>query len=493
MHRIVKPKPKPKKKRPSKLDACRSLVRKLVLEDELSSVRILEELRAAGYVGGYTILKEFVRGFRPKSRRRPHERFETEPGEQGQVDLSPYTLLLGQTWTKVVCFSMVFGFSRWHFIHFLLHADAHSVSHCHVMAFEEAGGAPNEILYDRMKQVVLESFKDGVVFHPLFENLVAHYGYTAIPLAQGYCEGKGKVEEPFRFVEGNFLKGRVFHDLDDLNAQAKTWRNEKAERNHRTTHEQPVERLDQERPRLLALPPKRFDAAEMEPRVVGDDYCVAWETNRYSVSPTLTGRHVWARVLMGKLEVVIGDDEVVAEHRLRDTQHKRYVLPQHEAEFYRKSRSSHVLGDQFARLGSTAAEFEKGLREQKRASAGYHMSRILQLAEKVGVPRVAEALRHAARYQAFDAHAVERIVTGRHPQQASRAPSPAGALPDRLAEYLKGAGEFQRGLGVYQKHVPPALPPNPETEKEAPDGQRRDGPVDGPAEEAPPAAPRPKP
>jgi transposase len=489
VHRVVKPRPKPKRQRPSKLDPFRPLVRKLVLEDDLSSVRVLEEIRAIGYTGSYTILKQFVRGFRPKSHRRPHERFETAPGEQGQVDLSTYTLLLGQLLTKVVCFSMIFGFSRWQFIHFLLHADAHSVSHCHVMAFEEAGGAPLEMLYDRMKQVVLESFKDGVLFHPLFERLVAHYGYTAIPLAPGYCEGKGKVEKPFQYVEDNFLKGRVFHDLDDLNAQAKAWRAEKAERDHRTTHEQPAARLDQERPRLLALPPERFDAAQLEPRVVDGDYCIAWDTNRYSVSPRLIGRQAWGRALMGKLEVLVGK-EVVAEHRLRDTRFQRYVLPEHEAEFYRKSRSSHLLGEQFARLGPSASEFEKGLREEKRTAAGYHMSRILELAGKVGIPPVAEALRHAARYQAFDSHAVERIVTGRHPRRASQAPSPDGAraLPAPLAEYLKGAGDFQRGPGAYQRFPQPP-PENPEGKDEVPDGQRRDGPAASPAEEAPPAAP----
>ena len=491
---MVKPKPRPKKQRPSKLDAYRPLIRKLVLEDELTCVRVLEEIRAVGYTGSYTILKVFVRSFRPKPGRTPHERFETEPGEQAQVDLSTYVLLLGQTPTKVVCFSMIFCFSRWQFIHFLLHADVHSVCHCHVMAFEEAGGVPWEILYDRMKQVVLESFKEGVVFHPLFERLVEHYGYTALPLEPGYCKGKGKVEKPFQHVEDNFLAGRVFHDLDDLNAQAKAWRDEKAERIHRTTREQPVARLDQERPRLLSLPPERFDAAKIEPRKVGDDYCVSWDTNRYSVWPDLVGRQVWVRVLMGWLQVVLGEDgedKVVAEHRLGSGRFQRYVLPEHEAAFYRKGRRSHLLGEQFARLGSPAAEFERGLRETKRTAAGYHMSRILELAAKVGTPRVAEALRHAARYQAFDCHAVERIVKGRHPPRARRSPSPAAALPEKLAEFLKGAGEFQRGLDAYQRLAQPQSPPL--EEEEAFDGQRRDGPTDRLAEEAPPAAPRPKP
>lgn len=457
-----------------------------MLEDELTAERVLEDIRAVGYGGGYTILKEYIRTFRPKSARRPHERFETEPGEQAQVDLSPYTVMLGLTPTKVVCFSMVFGFSRWQFIHFLLHADARSVSHCHVMAFEEAGGVPGEILYDRMKQVVIESFKDGVVFHSVFEAMVAHYGYTAVPLAPGYKEGKGKVEKPFQFVEGNFLPGRHLCDLEDLNRQAAQWRDVKAQREHRTTHEQPATRLDQERPRLLPLPDQRFDAALVEPRQVGDDYCIPWDTNRYSVRPRHVGKQAWGRELMGELVVHIDGEEVDVRHRLQDTRHKRYVLPEHEAEFRSHSTSRHVLADQFARLGSGAQEFAEGLREQKGAAAGYHMSRILQLTDKVGVLRVAEALRHAARYGAFDAHAVARIVTGRKlpggPAKHSSAVPPAP-----VAEFLKGAGSFQREVGAYERLLRGEMG-STETVMEEPDGKRGDGPADRAPQEAAPGA-----
>ncbi len=140
---MLRPKAKEKEGKPSLLDPFRPLIRKLVLEDELTAERVLEEIKATGYPGGYTILREYVRTFRPKSSRRPHDRFETEPGEQGQVDLSSYTVMLGFTPTKVVCFSMIFGYSRWQFLRFLLHADARTISHCHVLAFEDAGGVPH--------------------------------------------------------------------------------------------------------------------------------------------------------------------------------------------------------------------------------------------------------------------------------------------------------------------------------------------------------------
>ncbi len=164
-----------RKKLPSKLDPFKPLIHKLVLTDGLSCVRVLEEIRAVGYTGGDCILKGYVRTFRPIAVRRPHLRFETAPGVQGQVDLSPYTVLLSGQPTDVVCFSFVLGFSRWHFMCFVLHADVHTICHCHVLGFEDAGGVPHEILYDRMKQVVLSSQKDGVVFHPLFERLATHH------------------------------------------------------------------------------------------------------------------------------------------------------------------------------------------------------------------------------------------------------------------------------------------------------------------------------
>ena len=44
------------------------------------------ELRDRGYAGGYTMLKLFAASLVPKELAAPVIRFETEPGEQMQVD-----------------------------------------------------------------------------------------------------------------------------------------------------------------------------------------------------------------------------------------------------------------------------------------------------------------------------------------------------------------------------------------------------------------------
>lgn len=441
------------KKHPSKLDPFKPLIHKLVLTDELSSVRVLEELRAVGYDGSYSILKGYVHTFRPKPSRRPHLRFETAPGVQGQVDLSSYTVLFSGEPAVVTCFSFVLGYSRWHFIHFLLHADVHSLCYCHVLCFEQAGGVPHEILYDRMKQVVIESHKDGVVFHELFERMAHHYGFRAVALAPGYKEGKGKVENPFRYVEGNFLAGRTFHDLDDLNRQAHKWLAETARvRVHRTTHEQPAARLTEEQPSLIALPERRFEAGVVAPRLVGADFCVAWETNRYSVPPRFASKSAMVRVLAGRIEILV-DGAIVAAHEVRPTKHQRYLAPEHEAEFRATCTSRHVLKDQFQRLGAIAEPFAAGLVELHGGSAGYHMGQILKLADKLGVARVAEALRRAARYGAFDHNAVARIVAGKPTKSKPGLLETKAGSATHLEQYLKGTGVHQRSPAGYDALV----------------------------------------
>ena len=66
---------------PTKLDPYKGILReRLDAYPELTAVRLLAEIRAAGYPGGYTQLKEYVRTVRPRPPEEPEVRFETAPG-----------------------------------------------------------------------------------------------------------------------------------------------------------------------------------------------------------------------------------------------------------------------------------------------------------------------------------------------------------------------------------------------------------------------------
>jgi hypothetical protein len=129
----------------------------------------------------------------------------------------------------------------------------------------------------------------------------------------------------------------------------------------------------------------------------------------------------------------------------------------------------------FLALGDGAKEFARGLAEHRSGAAGYHMGQILHLADRAGVEPVVEALRHAARYDAFDYRAVERIVTGRGRSarvDVARAREVAALTPQQIDKYLKGAGSHQRALDRYQQSVRPMRPdPTPDVGEEEDNGE----------------------
>ena len=89
---------KPPAERASKLDPFRAQIKEKVLDQNLTTVRILRELQESGYTGGRTILADYVRALRtplaPRARK-VTRRFETEPGEETQIDWSTYRIELG--------------------------------------------------------------------------------------------------------------------------------------------------------------------------------------------------------------------------------------------------------------------------------------------------------------------------------------------------------------------------------------------------------------
>ena len=76
-----------------KIDPYRGIINaRLVEYPRLSSVRLLEEIRAAGYDGGCSQLTEYVRSVRPSPPAEPVVRFETPPGYQAQGDFAQIRL-----------------------------------------------------------------------------------------------------------------------------------------------------------------------------------------------------------------------------------------------------------------------------------------------------------------------------------------------------------------------------------------------------------------
>ena len=151
------PKPQPRPPRASKLDPFRAHLERRVAEGVVNCVVLLRELRAQGYTGSYSLLKEHVQALRPRPVVQPTVRFETAPGEQAQVDLGLFRYQTPDGGTRAIwAFVLVLSWSRVLYVEFIRRADLATFLRCHVHAFERLGGLPRRCLYDNTKLVVLE-------------------------------------------------------------------------------------------------------------------------------------------------------------------------------------------------------------------------------------------------------------------------------------------------------------------------------------------------
>jgi len=119
---------------------------------------LLRELRARGYTGGYTLLTDWLRPQRQSARTVAVRRFETPPGKQAQVDWGHLgTIEMDGEDRNLWGFAFTLGHSRMMMAEVALNQKLGTLLRMHEEAFRQLGGVPEEILYDRMKTVWLET------------------------------------------------------------------------------------------------------------------------------------------------------------------------------------------------------------------------------------------------------------------------------------------------------------------------------------------------
>ena len=256
---------KPAPKRVEKLDPYKQYIidrMAAAAPDVIPAAVLLREIQERGYDGGYSRVKQFVRGLVPVSAPEAVVRFETKPGQQMQADWAT----VGTGAAKLKVFIATLGWSRMAYVEFCEDEQVETLIACHERAFLAFGGVPLEVLYDNMKTVVLErnTYGRGAHrFHPGFLDYIKHAG--ALPrLCQPYrAQTKGKVERFIGYLKRSFWipfvatqrQAGVMPDKQSANAAVARWLREVANaRVHATTEEVPEDRLVIEQLKLQGLP-----------------------------------------------------------------------------------------------------------------------------------------------------------------------------------------------------------------------------------------------
>ncbi len=244
---------------PTKIGPYKAIIlARLEAFPELSAVRLDQEIKAAGYSGAYTQVKEYVRIVRPRPPEEPIVRFETPPGHQGQVDFADFRL----PWGKRYALLVVLGFSRVLWLQYFRRKTMKNLFEGLEAAFSFFGGVPAELLFDQLKAVIVEDGRDEggrIIENAEFLRFAHHWGFRIRACRPYRAQTKGKVERPVGYVRQGFFYGRTFLNDEDLNHQARSWVDTIANvRIHGTLKQRPIDRFQEEREVLKHLPPRSY-------------------------------------------------------------------------------------------------------------------------------------------------------------------------------------------------------------------------------------------
>lgn len=336
----------------SKLDRHKDAIAAMLDTDaEVPATVILDHLRADGYTGGITILKDHLTTLRPAFlRARSYQRTTYVPGE----------LAHGDWWEPPGRIPVGNGAARksYGWVTTLPHSAGHAVvySHSKTMAdflhgtvgcFRRLGGLPDAMVVDNDSSIVADGVGRNARLHPEVAALCGHLGLRIIVLEPGRPESKGQVERTNGYLETSFLPLRTFTDIEDLQAQSDRWTDEVAyRRHHRRVGGRVGEALAAEQQYLHALPDPLPDVdLRTEVRVQRDGFVRVRDVD-YSVPPGLAGRRVQVR--LAPREVVVHcEGTEIARHRRSFAPADVVLDPRHARalRLAREARSRLASGD----------------------------------------------------------------------------------------------------------------------------------------------------
>ena len=296
------------------------VIDELLRKNVTNAVVCYDRLCEQGYKGSLTQVRVYIETHRdlippkrllvsPQGNR--GRRFDTSPGEAYQMDWGFVEVETGiGSSYRAACFAMVCHHCGLRYIEFFPNARQENLFIGMIHAFCLMG-IPTCVLTDNMKSVVIGRDPEG---HPIWQ-----HDYEAFMKLAGFqtklCKPrhpftKGKVERLVRHVKDNFLAGKVFSHVTELNIEALRWcrsqnsRYRKAvdcvpEEKHQACCRKVVHDLDISRELSFYLCPLRL---------ISFDGFVNYEGRRFGV-PYWYSKKV-CRVQRKDYELTIYDDEV---------------------------------------------------------------------------------------------------------------------------------------------------------------------------------------
>ena len=215
--------------------------------------KLLEE---EGIAVKYSTLTRLLRQLgigRPQETR--CDRVPDQPGGEFQHDTSVYQIKLAGTLHRLIASLMYLRYSKRRYLKFYRVFNRFRLQCFLHQGLMHWGHAAPECIIDNTNLARLRGTGKNAVIVPEMEVFGKQYGFRFVCHEKGHCNRKAGEERSFYTVESNFLPGRRFENLEDLNRQALEWATVRMDnRPVAETGLIPAKAFEHERAYLIELP-----------------------------------------------------------------------------------------------------------------------------------------------------------------------------------------------------------------------------------------------
>lgn len=401
-----------------------------------------------------------------------------EPGAEMQHDTSPYKLKLAGHAVKLIASLLYLRYSKRRYLkfyrvfnRFLMKCFFHEA-----LLFWEYSAF--RCIIDNTNLARLRGIGSRAVIVPEMAAFAEGYGFQFACHAIGHPNRKAGVERGFWGVETNFLPGRTFESLEDLNRQALEWATERMEnRPVGKTGLIPAKAFEHERNYLIKLPAQLPAPYWAQERSTDEYGYVAFEGNYYWVPGTKRDQ---VKVLRYADRLKIYRERtLLAEYPLAadGVKNARFSpegqpaprhLPKH------RKHGSQIEEQRLRAMGPEVAAYVDYALQTPGIQRHRLLRELLALSRKVPAAAFVEALIRALRYRVLELETLERIAWLCTSQGHQPLPDVDvdESFRDRAA-YQEGCLTDEPDLSIYDETLPndhPIDPNETQTESEEHDG-----------------------
>ena len=375
-------------------------------------VRVHEELVAQGVAISYPALTAFCRrhgiGHAPPA---PVGHYDFQPGQEMQHDTSPHRASVAGVEQRIETASLVLCYSR------MLFFQAYPVFTrftCKVFltdAIEYLSGACAACMIDNTHVVVAAGTGVRMIPAPEMTAFADRFNFTFRAHEKGDANRSGRVERPFHFIEHNFLAGRTFADLADLNAQARSFCDKVNAARKKHLHATPRELFAAERPHLRPLPLFVPEVYALHHRLVDVEGFVNVHGHRYSVPYLLIGRQLEVRETKDRIDVYHGPRLVASHAKVLSRTFTRVMRPEHRPPRGARPSTQPLPEEQtLAQADPPVSAYAAALKQRSAGRGTLALRRLLALYREYPRAPFLRAVTLAAQYGLFDLDRLERLT-----------------------------------------------------------------------------------